>query len=73
METEAENSLPRDMMSAPDKHLEAMLVADHLYLQKFQNDKEATDVLLTLAHIVRERNVKDNKRANCILRALIAQ
>ena len=71
METEVENTLPREMMFAPHKHLEAMLVADHLYLQKFQNDQEAIDLLLTLAHIVRERNDKDNKRANCILCALI--
>jgi len=52
MEKEARKSLPREVRSAPHKHLEAMLVADHLYLQKFQNDKEATDLLLTLAHIV---------------------
>ena len=72
METEAENTLSRDVRSAPDKHLETMLVADHLYLQKFQNDKEAIDLLLTLAHIVRERKVKDNKPANCILCAPIS-
>ena len=59
------------MQSAPRKYLEAMLVADHLYLQKFQNDKEAIDLLLTLAHIVREINCSDNKLANGILRALI--
>lgn len=52
METEVGNTLPREMMFAPHKHLEAMLVADHLYLQKFQNDQEAIDLLLTLAHIV---------------------
>lgn len=57
MEKEARKSLPREVRSAPHKHLEAMLVADHLYLQKFQNDKEATDLLLTLAHIVRERTI----------------
>ena len=56
METEEEKTLPRAVQSTPRKYLEAMLVADHLYLQKFQNDKEATDLLLTLAHIVRERN-----------------
>ena len=56
MEKEEEKSLPREVRSAPYKHLEVMLVADHLYLQKFQNDKEAIDVILTLAHIVRERN-----------------
>ena len=37
-----------------------MLVADHLYLQKFQNDAETTDLLLTLAHIVRKRNDNNN-------------
>lgn len=57
MEKEARKSLPREVRSAPHKYLEAMLVADHLYLQKFQNDKEATDLLLTLAHIVRERTI----------------
>lgn len=56
MEKEAGKGLPREVRSVPFKHLEVMLVADHLYLQKFQNDKEATDVLLTLAHMVRKRN-----------------
>ena len=61
MEKEEEKPLPRAVQSTPHKYLETMLVADHLYLQKFQNDKEATDLLLTLAHIVRERNDRNNK------------
>ena len=36
--------------------MEVMLVADHLYLQKFNTDKEATEILLTLAHMVRKGN-----------------
>ena len=56
MKTGAGISFPGKVRSAQHKHLEVMLVADHLYLQKFQNDKEAIDLLLTLAHIVRERN-----------------
>ena len=67
METDARKTLLREVRSAPHKHLEVMLVADHLYLQKFQNDKEVTDLLLTLAHIVRERNDNDKKRTNSIL------
>ena len=29
-----------------------MVVADHLYLRKFDNDNEATEILLTLIHMV---------------------
>jgi len=34
-----------------------MLVADHLYLEKINNDDEATEVLLTLAHMVRKKGL----------------
>ena len=57
MEKEARKTLFREVRSAPHKYLEVMLVADHLYLNKFQNDKEATDLLLTLAHMVREETI----------------
>lgn len=29
-----------------------MVVADHLYLRKFNNDHEATEILMTLVHMV---------------------
>ena len=41
----------------PHKYLEVVLVADHLYLQRFQSEAEASDVLLTLAHIVRKEKI----------------
>ncbi|PFX33597.1 A disintegrin and metalloproteinase with thrombospondin motifs 6 [Stylophora pistillata] len=50
-ETSRSFSSSRKSRSAPDKHLEVLLVADHLYLSKFSSDKEATDLLLTLANI----------------------
>ena len=52
---EARKSLLREERSLPHKHLEILLAADHLYRQRFQSDKETVDVLLTLAHIVREK------------------
>ena len=54
-ETSESFSNSRKTRSVPEKHLEIMLVADHLYLQKFSSDQEATDLLLTLAHMVRDK------------------
>ncbi|XP_078380418.1 A disintegrin and metalloproteinase with thrombospondin motifs 6-like isoform X1 [Oculina patagonica] len=51
-EKETKKSRHREARSVPHKHLEVILAADHLYLQKFQSDQEATDVLLTMAHMV---------------------
>ena len=51
-ETSRSFSSSRKSRSVPDKHLEVLLAADHLYLNKFHSDKEATDLLLTLANIV---------------------
>ena len=51
-ETSRSFSSSRKSRSVPDKHLEVLLAADHLYLNKFDSDKEATDLLLTLANIV---------------------
>lgn len=56
MEKEASDSLSLKTRSAKEKYMEVMLVADHLYLQKFNTDKEATEILLTLAHMVRKGN-----------------
>lgn len=51
-ETSRSFSSSRKSRSVPDKHLEVLLAADHLYLNKFHSDKEATDLLLTLANIL---------------------
>jgi len=51
-EEEESQSFYRKARSVEDKHMEVMLVADHLYLEKINNDDEATEVLLTLAHMV---------------------
>ncbi len=70
MEKETKKSLLREARSLPHKHLEVILAADHLYLQKFQSDQEATDVLLTMAHMVREKTYMlfmiRNKVANSV-------
>ncbi|XP_068708266.1 A disintegrin and metalloproteinase with thrombospondin motifs 6-like [Montipora foliosa] len=47
-----ERELTRKARSYKEKYLEVMIVADHLYLQKFNNDEEATETLLTMAHMV---------------------
>lgn len=54
MEQGAKQSFSQEARSINEKHMEIMLVADHLYLQKFNTDQEATETLLTLAHMVRE-------------------
>ena len=51
-EKERKNSFSGETTSYKEKYLEVMVVADHLYLQKFDNDNEATEILLTLIHMV---------------------
>ncbi|KAJ7328150.1 metalloendopeptidase [Desmophyllum pertusum] len=42
----------RDARSVPGKHLEIVLIADRMYLVNFQKTEEATEALITLAHMV---------------------
>jgi len=51
-EKERKNSFSGETRSYKEKYLEVMVVADHLYLRKFDNDNEATETLLTLIHMV---------------------
>lgn len=46
----------RDARSVPGKHLEIVLIADRMYLVNFQKTEEATEALITLAHMVREHS-----------------
>lgn len=45
----------RETRSVSNKHLEVMMVGDHLFLQRFGSEDEAAGVLLLLAHMVRQR------------------
>ncbi|XP_029190426.2 A disintegrin and metalloproteinase with thrombospondin motifs 6-like isoform X4 [Acropora millepora] len=51
-EKETKNSSSGETRPYKEKYLEVMVVADHLYLRKFNNDNEATEILLTLIHMV---------------------
>lgn len=48
----ASQSSTREARSVSEKHMEVMVVGDHLYLQRFNSEDEATKILLLLAHMV---------------------
>lgn len=50
----SQNNYP-ETKSVSNKHLEVMMVGDHLFLQRFGSEDEAAGILLLLAHMVRRR------------------
>lgn len=52
---EASQNNYRETRSVSNKHLEVMMVGDHLFLQRFGSENEAAGMLLLLAHMVRQR------------------
>ena len=56
MAEKASQSSTREARSVSEKHMEVMVVGDHLYLQRFNSEDEATKILLLLAHMVRHKS-----------------